>query len=528
MPRLPLSLVVVLLALAPLSASADVPQFAAHLQTLVAPDAKAQASVAVSLENLSDTAATDVTIVLTGGQSILSWSPPDWTCKRTNENQLTCTAATIPAHASPSIVLYIRFAAREIRTAVTVAIWPGQPRQESISLPVVFYRDFAVTTTADSGAGSLRQAITDANAQCSATGAPPCRITFGVNEPVPPEGWFTIAPASPLPPITALDFAIDAETETASTGDTNPAGPEVFLDGRNAGLTDGLTITGMTGVSTRGVVRGLAIGGFAFNGILMQPRAVFLSYGVTVERNYIGVDPTGSRAMANGQRGIRVMSAGGQITGNVISGNGRSGAWLERVDGFLVSDNRIGVAAHSDDPLPNGGSGIFFVNTTPFGTLVVQHNVIANNHDDGVASTRNARFELLDNTIVNNGMAVDVGLDGPSAEVDVWIGPAPIVTSARYGAASGTTSIEGHVKPTSYLGHPSALTVYLYANSNAVPQGEQFLGSALADANGNFTLQVKRDLRGRFIDGTTRQRANFGDSFPTSTSEFGVPVAVTE
>ena len=52
---------------------------------------------------------------------------------------------------------------------------------------------YTVTSTADSGAGSLRQAITDANANPGAD-----TIAFGIVG----SGVHTIAPASPLPQIT--------------------------------------------------------------------------------------------------------------------------------------------------------------------------------------------------------------------------------------------------------------------------------------------------------------------------------------
>src|SRR5262245_7275252 len=64
---------------------------------------------------------------------------------------------------------------------------------------------FVVTTTADSGAGSLRQAITDANANADAD-----TITFAVGGAGVPQ----VAPASNLPAITQ-PVVIDATTQAA-------------------------------------------------------------------------------------------------------------------------------------------------------------------------------------------------------------------------------------------------------------------------------------------------------------------------
>jgi len=79
-----------------------------------------------------------------------------------------------------------------------------------------------VTTTADSGAGSLRDAITTVNAASCASG---CAIVFQIPPPVPAGGYFTIQPASELRRILASNLVIDGATQTGATGDTNPAGP---------------------------------------------------------------------------------------------------------------------------------------------------------------------------------------------------------------------------------------------------------------------------------------------------------------
>src|SRR5947208_7564171 len=81
---------------------------------------------------------------------------------------------------------------------------------------------FTVTTTSDIGTGSLRQAITDANAH-----AGPDTIVFNipVNDPGFNGTVFTIKPLSALPPLTDANTTIDGATQTAFTGDTNPSGP---------------------------------------------------------------------------------------------------------------------------------------------------------------------------------------------------------------------------------------------------------------------------------------------------------------
>ncbi len=104
---------------------------------------------------------------------------------------------------------------------------------------------FLVNTTADGGAGSLRQAILDSNAATGGTST----ISFGI----PGQGVQTIAPVSPLPAITN-PVLIDGFSQPGYSGT-----PLIELSGSQAGDADGLTITG-----SDVTVRGLDIGNFLF------------------------------------------------------------------------------------------------------------------------------------------------------------------------------------------------------------------------------------------------------------------------
>src|SRR5205085_6967793 len=115
-----------------------------------------------------------------------------------------------------------------------------------------------VTNTLDTGAGSLRQAITEANNDPGST------ITFAI--PAADPGYsgttWTIQPLSPLPTITAA-VTIDATTQAAVQGG-NP--PLVELNGANAG-------TGASGlyVATSGAtVKGFIVNRFNYVGIWLQ------------------------------------------------------------------------------------------------------------------------------------------------------------------------------------------------------------------------------------------------------------------
>ena len=135
---------------------------------------------------------------------------------------------------------------------------------------------FTVTNTNDTGAGSLRQAIINANAATDAD---------VINFNIPGTGPFTIAPLSVLPSITN-PVVINALTQPgASVG--NPA---IVLNGASAGTTaDGLLV-----FATNSTIQGLVINGFSRYGIFL------IGGSNSVISNYIGTDISGTTAVANG------------------------------------------------------------------------------------------------------------------------------------------------------------------------------------------------------------------------------------
>src|SRR5262245_36929117 len=99
---------------------------------------------------------------------------------------------------------------------------------------------YTVKNTADSGTGSLRQAILDANMNANVVDL----IDFAI--PNPP---FTIKPMSPLPTITD-PVTIDGYTQNGASPNTERIGTNAVLlieiDGSMAGDTDGLLIEHVT------------------------------------------------------------------------------------------------------------------------------------------------------------------------------------------------------------------------------------------------------------------------------------------
>lgn len=217
---------------------------------------------------------------------------------------------------------------------------------------------FTVTTAAASGAGSLAQAIADANAAGGGT------ISFAI----PGAGPHTIAVPSGLPFVTASNVVIDGFTQPGSQ--PNTAGPweptnavhQIILSGGGAGGS-GFFVQG-----DDSTVRGLVIVGFQFYGVLLSgQRAV-------VEGCVIGTDDAGTAGLGNGFSGsgrfsgIWVNNARNARIGggepaqrNVISGNGAFGVLVygEGASGTVIQGTFIGITPDGTTARGNGFSGVF-------------------------------------------------------------------------------------------------------------------------------------------------------------------------
>jgi hypothetical protein len=231
---------------------------------------------------------------------------------------------------------------------------------------------FAVLNTADSGEGSLRQAILDANAH-------PGQDTITFN--IPGAGAHTIRPLSALPAITD-PVVIDG---TYQPGYTDR--PLIVLDGSSAGSqASGLVI--VAGDST---VRGLDIGNFSLDGIQLGTQ-LHSPGGNVVAGNYIGIDDTGTRAMGNNRWGVNVLGSPGNtvggtgaLDGNVISGNRNGGIYINHGDHSVVQANFIGIDATGTIALGNGpgNDGVNLSvgsDVTIGGTVPEARNVISGNY----------------------------------------------------------------------------------------------------------------------------------------------------
>jgi hypothetical protein len=322
-----------------------------------------------------------------------------------------------------------------------------------------------VTTTADSGPGSLRQAILDSNASAGV----PDTIAFAIGS-----GVQTITPLSALPTVTD-PVVIDGTTQPGYSGT-----PLVEIAG--AGLpAQGLQIT--AGGST---VRALVIRDFNATGIWLQTGG-----GNTIERCFVGTDATGTQPRSNSV-GIYVASSAANTIGgstpaarNLVSGNDGIGILLSGAPSTIVAGNFVGTDVTGTLDLGNGTAGIFLVNgsddaviggtagTTPSGPCTGACNLVSGNQGSGIdvtgSSTANARVHVQGNfvgtdaagmlAVPNGGFGVRVG--GGSSDALVG-GTSPAARNLISGNAStglvlgsgggGAHTVQGNYIGTDTLG----------------------------------------------------------------------------
>ena len=250
----------------------------------------------------------------------------------------------------------------------------------------VLFATFLVTNTADSGGGSLRDAMRKANASSDSD-----LIQFKIGS-----GAKTITPGSSLPHL-KYPTTLDATTQGGYAGK-----PLVELRGDRAGgsTSQGIVLRG--GSST---VKGLVINRFGANGILMLDRG-----GNTVKNCYIGTDRTGSYAAGNLQKGIVVQSSGNTLGGTgsndrlVISGNAQSGVqfYTSAASNNKMLNCYVGVDASGSKAVPNRATGVSIwqaSSNTIGGTTSSSRNVISGNAQNGmVVQGSGARY----NTVLGN------------------------------------------------------------------------------------------------------------------------------
>jgi hypothetical protein len=234
-----------------------------------------------------------------------------------------------------------------------------------------FAATYTVTTTADAGVGSLRAAITSANA------VPGSRITFRIPG-VSSGGPRVIALNSPLPDVTANGTTIEGSTQSSYI-DCNPTGPDIAIDAAN--YYDFDDYYGLLPVFAGNcVIEGLMFTRYSGTGISISDLQNDPNGGNTVKGCWFGLAADGKTASRQDNYdgigpsyGIRVSSSGNILGGttesskNIIVGMGvriAPGTGVQSMSGraygiFITGDdnkvlgNYLGVGSDGVTPFKN-------------------------------------------------------------------------------------------------------------------------------------------------------------------------------
>jgi uncharacterized repeat protein (TIGR01451 family) len=217
----------------------------------------------------------------------------------------------------------------------------------AFSLATVHAATFTVVNTNNAGAGSLRQAILDANATAGAN-----TIAFNLAA-----GTTSIAPTNPLPLITNT-VTIDGATQP---GWSNAPVVEISGAAMLTNAANGLVIS-----ATNCLVRALAINRFRGDAYASGDAIQITNgFGNRVLGCYLGLARDGVTAAGNAGAGVRIGHPyyySGPITSNNIVGDGTLGGRN------LISGNGVGVyLANSPANFIQGN----FIGTDKTGTLAV-------------------------------------------------------------------------------------------------------------------------------------------------------------
>jgi hypothetical protein len=408
---------------------------------------------------------------------------------------------------------------------------------------------FTVINTNDSGAGSFRQALIDANAAVGAD-----TIAFNI----PGAGVHTITLTSLLPLITS-PVTIDGYTQPGSSANTNPlnaglntvlqielTGTQVslvFFTGSDGSTVRGLVINGssqdkissqasnltVTGnfLSTNATGTAAASGVLSGFGVRIDPPAInakiggpnaadrnLISGGAAggvilpfpqttghlIQGNYVGTDVTGTVALNVGTPlGLRNIG-GAQVLGNLVSGN--LGGGIALFDNNVVQGNLIGTQRDGTSALPNGNFGGINLQgngSTIGGAASGQGNVIAFNINNAVDS----QINLSGNRIQQNSIHSNTGLGitllsgglplaNDAGDADVVPGNHgqnyPVIGSVSI--AAGNATISGTINSTA----STALHLEFFANTacdaSGYGEGQTFIGTAdvTTDGSGNASF----------------------------------------
>ena len=353
---------------------------------------------------------------------------------------------------------------------------------------------FTVTNTSDSGPGSLRQAITDANASAGLD-----TIAFNVSGAGCDGGGIcTISPATVLPDIVS-PVLVDGYTQPGSSPNTNVQGAlntvlKIVISSAAAPGQNGLVLSTASDGST---IRGLVING-GFNDSVLS----FASSGNKVTGCFIGTNAAGTSLPASlnvwGPQSVysNDFHVGGPAPGdrNLLTGNSQSSVFSQQGSNPLVQGNLVGTDISGATLLDTShtNTGIDVQGQTP-GALI-RDNVVAGGNRGMFLGDSNDT--MLGMTVLHNWVGTDV-----TGTVDLGAAEEAIFVQGRNVQIGGIGAGEGNVIAFSH--GPGLLINYSTINvvSDSI-RGNSIYGNGSAHGAGSLsTLGVDLGNPGGFGQG---------------------------
>jgi hypothetical protein len=409
----------------------------------------------------------------------------------------------------------------------------------------------AVTTTADTGAHSLRWAI----AQAQVPGPDSIRFAIPPGDPGfdPVQGTWTIRPTSPLWAVTDGWLVIDGWSQARfAGGDPNPDGPEIEIDGHLLTYAPALTImapevrivglvinrckasaiefSGASGGAVFGCYLGTTANGLAAAGnesgirVGMRSRDIVIGhtsapwygnliagneYGVAisdscccirVSGNRIGVSRTEKDTISNRYVGVSVASGSDSVTimDNLIGGRG-SGVYLSASSHCLISFNRIGTDSSWNTNLGILDDGIIF-------DFYSSRNVVAGNI---IGYCKRAGIRVFGKGSLNNRLTMNRISRVVKKGIETSFGANYSIAPPEIQSGSATT-VRGVAVPGS--------TVEVFADDSSM--AAEICGTTQANTSGAFVLTLAHPAHLRNVTATATDSSG-------NTSELSTPFTIT-
>ena len=469
-----------------------------------------------------------------------------------------------------------RFRPLPVAAAIAMALVPAT--SQAIIYTVSSGMDNGgINPAPNSGTGTLRQAIIDANANCAGDPNPEIHFAIGTSPTFIGIGSPSVTTTNPLPALqcasNAFNPIIDGSTQPGHVPNSDPTGYNgthgitIFGSGLTAASVCGIAFTQSPGVGGALTLRGINFNGFStgntsalcgtnmnvfgntftanFEGVEVlaggtaligntaaadrnyiygnTPFGVisFSANGITLANNFIGTTPDGNSNGGNSS-GVSLNTIGSVVVqDNVIASNGSEGMRITGSPGIVIG-NKIGVGSLGT-PLPNG-TGLYTDLTSNL--LDVTNNTILHN-TTGVQIAGGTRVRLAGNSIsANSSKNVSLNMYGgplPNDFQDVDTGPNlrqnyPVISSANPAGPNTQVNFTFNTAPS------QTFQLEFYENSGpGIPGGLTPVTTTSVTTNTNgdsptttFVLSGARD----YISVIARDSAG-------NTSEFSPIVAVT-